>query len=59
MSRQRKRVPKKPRDLVVLGMILTRKGGPMRLREEKRVEPIDFELEIDDECNNDDEDGTV
>jgi len=35
-TKSRKRKQKKPRDLIVLGMILTRKGGPMRDRREKR-----------------------
>lgn len=36
MAKPKKRKPKKPRDLVVLGMILTRKGGFMRDRREPR-----------------------
>ena len=35
-SKLRKRKQKKPRNLVVLGMILTRKGGYMKDRREKR-----------------------
>jgi hypothetical protein len=32
----KKRKPKAPRDLVTLGMILTRRGGRMRDRRERR-----------------------
>jgi len=35
-SKIRKRKPKKPRDLIALGMILTRHGGPMKDRREPR-----------------------
>jgi hypothetical protein len=36
MTKLKKRKLKKPRDLVVLGMILTRKGGRMRDRRLRR-----------------------
>lgn len=36
MAKPKKRKPKKPRSLVALGMILTRKGGFMRDRREPR-----------------------
>ena len=36
MKAPKKRKPKKPRSLVVLGMILTRKGGAMKDRRERR-----------------------
>ncbi len=36
MSRTKKREPKNPRELVILGMILTRKGGPMKDRRQRR-----------------------
>ncbi len=44
-SKLRKRKQKKPRDLIVLGMILTRKGGPMKDRREKRNKNKDEILE--------------
>lgn len=36
MAKPKKRKPKKPRSIVVLGMILTRKGGFMRDRRAAR-----------------------
>lgn len=36
MAKQKKRKPKKPRNIVVLGMILTRKAGRMKDRRAAR-----------------------
>lgn len=36
MAKQKKRKPKKLRSIVMLGMILTRRGGPMKDRRSAR-----------------------
>ena len=53
MAKPKKRKPKKPRNIVVLGMILTRKGGFMRdrraPRKGSRNEHREFLAQADDE----------
>jgi len=52
-KKRKKRKLKKKRSLVILGMILTRRGGPMKDKREIRGGDHNEQRDLIDECDND------